>query len=122
MARVRIAASMPKVDASEIMHRAITAGNERLGPARKHIGSHDVHRNTVPPPTDKGAFVREMFARIAPRYDAANRVISAGMDEGWRKRAIAVLARAAQAAAFWICAAEPATSCFICCARIRRCT
>lgn len=42
--------------------------------------------------TDKGAFVREMFAQIAPRYDAANRVISAGLDEGWRKRAIALLA------------------------------
>jgi demethylmenaquinone methyltransferase/2-methoxy-6-polyprenyl-1,4-benzoquinol methylase len=41
--------------------------------------------------TDKGAFVREMFAQIAPRYDAANRVISAGMDEGWRRRAIAIL-------------------------------
>lgn len=41
--------------------------------------------------TDKGAFVREMFAQIAPRYDAANRVISAGMDEGWRRRAIALL-------------------------------
>jgi len=39
----------------------------------------------------KGAFVREMFARIAPRYDAANRVISAGMDERWRRRAIALL-------------------------------
>lgn len=43
-------------------------------------------------PADKGAFVREMFARIAPRYDRANRVISAGMDEGWRRRAIARLA------------------------------
>lgn len=41
--------------------------------------------------TDKGTFVREMFASIAPRYDAANRVISAGLDEGWRKRAIALL-------------------------------
>lgn len=41
---------------------------------------------------DKGAFVRDMFAQIAPRYDAANRIISAGMDEGWRKRAIAILA------------------------------
>lgn len=41
--------------------------------------------------TDKGAFVREMFAQIAPRYDAANRVISAGLDEGWRRRAIALL-------------------------------
>ncbi|HZZ65266.1 MAG TPA: bifunctional demethylmenaquinone methyltransferase/2-methoxy-6-polyprenyl-1,4-benzoquinol methylase UbiE [Candidatus Baltobacteraceae bacterium] len=41
--------------------------------------------------TDKGAYVRDMFAQIAPRYDAANRVISAGLDEGWRKRAIALL-------------------------------
>lgn len=41
---------------------------------------------------DKGAFVREMFARIAPRYDVANRVLTAGMDERWRRRAIALLA------------------------------
>jgi demethylmenaquinone methyltransferase/2-methoxy-6-polyprenyl-1,4-benzoquinol methylase len=44
-----------------------------------------------PPGTDKSAYVREMFARIAPRYDATNRVISAGMDEGWRRRTIALL-------------------------------
>jgi demethylmenaquinone methyltransferase/2-methoxy-6-polyprenyl-1,4-benzoquinol methylase len=48
-------------------------------------------QSTRSPNPDKGAFVREMFAQIAPRYDAANRVISAGMDEGWRKRAIAIL-------------------------------
>lgn len=44
------------------------------------------------PPSDKGTFVREMFARIAPRYDTANRVLTAGMDESWRKRAIELLA------------------------------
>jgi demethylmenaquinone methyltransferase/2-methoxy-6-polyprenyl-1,4-benzoquinol methylase len=32
-----------------------------------------------------------MFARIAPRYDVANRVLTAGMDEHWRKRSIALL-------------------------------
>lgn len=50
-----------------------------------------VTQSTRPPEPDKGAFVREMFAQIAPRYDAANRIISAGMDEGWRRRAIAIL-------------------------------
>jgi demethylmenaquinone methyltransferase / 2-methoxy-6-polyprenyl-1,4-benzoquinol methylase len=41
---------------------------------------------------EKGAFVREMFASIAPRYDLANRVLTAGLDERWRRRAIRVLA------------------------------
>jgi demethylmenaquinone methyltransferase/2-methoxy-6-polyprenyl-1,4-benzoquinol methylase len=40
----------------------------------------------------RAAYVREMFARIAPRYDAANRAITAGLDESWRRRAIRLLA------------------------------
>jgi demethylmenaquinone methyltransferase/2-methoxy-6-polyprenyl-1,4-benzoquinol methylase len=44
------------------------------------------------PQEDRGAYVREMFARIAPRYDLANRVLTAGFDERWRRRAIALLA------------------------------
>jgi demethylmenaquinone methyltransferase / 2-methoxy-6-polyprenyl-1,4-benzoquinol methylase len=46
----------------------------------------------VTDPAGKGAYVREMFAAIAPRYDRANRVLTAGADEGWRRRAIAELA------------------------------
>ena len=42
-------------------------------------------------PDDKGTFVREMFATIAPRYDRTNRMLTAGMDERWRRRAIALL-------------------------------
>lgn len=49
------------------------------------------HAAAHPPDSDKGAFVREMFATIAPRYDRTNRIISAGLDEGWRKRAIDLL-------------------------------
>ncbi len=40
----------------------------------------------------KSVYVREMFASIAPRYDAANRVLTAGLDEAWRRRAIRLLA------------------------------
>jgi demethylmenaquinone methyltransferase/2-methoxy-6-polyprenyl-1,4-benzoquinol methylase len=60
------------------------AGQERQGPSG----------NLLTVTTGKSATVREMFATIAPSYDAANRAISAGLDESWRRRAVAELAPA----------------------------
>jgi ubiquinone/menaquinone biosynthesis methyltransferase len=40
---------------------------------------------------ESGADVRGMFNRVAGRYDAANRVMSMGIDVIWRKKAIARL-------------------------------
>ena len=33
----------------------------------------------------------EMFDAVAPRYDLLNRLMSLGMDQGWRRRAVAAL-------------------------------
>ena len=38
----------------------------------------------------KRPFVQRLFSSIAPRYDWFNRLASCGLDQGWRKRAIAL--------------------------------
>jgi demethylmenaquinone methyltransferase/2-methoxy-6-polyprenyl-1,4-benzoquinol methylase len=48
--------------------------------------------------------VRDMFDTLAPTYDRANRVISMGLDQGWRRKAIARLGPAAQGDMLDLCA------------------
>lgn len=42
----------------------------------------------LPRGDEKARLVRDMFDRIAPRYDLVNRVMTFGMDVGWRRKAV----------------------------------
>jgi demethylmenaquinone methyltransferase / 2-methoxy-6-polyprenyl-1,4-benzoquinol methylase len=46
---------------------------------------------TLPEGAEKRRAVEAMFDRVAPAYDRMNRVISWGLDRGWRRHAIAAL-------------------------------
>lgn len=48
--------------------------------------------NALPEPENKPAAVREMFDRIAPRYDWLNRLLTFGLDRRWRRKLIERLA------------------------------
>jgi demethylmenaquinone methyltransferase / 2-methoxy-6-polyprenyl-1,4-benzoquinol methylase len=53
---------------------------------------------------DRAPEVRDMFDTLAPSYDRANRIISMGLDQGWRRKAIRELGPAAQGDMVDLCA------------------
>jgi demethylmenaquinone methyltransferase/2-methoxy-6-polyprenyl-1,4-benzoquinol methylase len=46
----------------------------------------------LPPAEEKAVYVERMFGRIAPGYDRMNRIMTGGMDRGWREFAVAAVA------------------------------
>jgi len=47
---------------------------------------------SLPSQVEKRAFVGQMFDAIAPRYDLMNRLMTLGLDRGWRRETLAALA------------------------------
>lgn len=52
---------------------------------------------SLPEGAEKRRAVEDMFDRVAPDYDRMNRVISLGLDRGWRRRTVEALDLAAGA-------------------------
>jgi demethylmenaquinone methyltransferase/2-methoxy-6-polyprenyl-1,4-benzoquinol methylase len=48
--------------------------------------------SVLPELEDKAAYVERMFARIAPGYDRLNRMMTFGLDQGWRREMVTMIA------------------------------
>jgi demethylmenaquinone methyltransferase/2-methoxy-6-polyprenyl-1,4-benzoquinol methylase len=63
-------------------------------PALSNTGDHPAAGTASPTGhggAAKAAFVRAMFARIVPRYDLVNRLMTLGLDRRWRRETVAIV-------------------------------
>jgi demethylmenaquinone methyltransferase / 2-methoxy-6-polyprenyl-1,4-benzoquinol methylase len=89
-------------------------------------GAHRLHSRPVetlpdPRPTraKDSALVQQMFDRVAPRYDLANTVLSAGQDRHWRRVAVRALGAAPGALVLDVAAGTGMLSLQLCAAGAR---
>ncbi|MDG2301045.1 MAG: ubiquinone/menaquinone biosynthesis methyltransferase [Acidimicrobiales bacterium] len=59
---------------------------------KKSVIPMDLDRSNLPEGEEKYEVVREMFDRIAPRYDLVNRIMTFRLDVRWRKKTVKALA------------------------------
>ncbi len=59
--------------------------------ATGEIGQHQISNERLPgfKPENKAQYVNRMFNQIAPTYDRVNRLMTFGLDQGWRKAVVA---------------------------------